>query len=225
MTSGPSSRLLAGFGSLADGWLNAGPGRNPQQVDFRTHPGRFEPAELDQLKVRPPSLRGSCLAIVAATDDGDAVLLNLRLAAAVFADDSREETAGAQARRLADRIGFELARPQPWAHRVFNPGGLEPGDQKNPLSPRWPGGPRGGDVSAPRDIRAGNLHNLKLGRNSVAAWAVTWLQQFRAREEDFDFPVPEIPPLPETVLAGFEPNIGTGHQDDYDTLAEPEGSG
>ena len=216
MTAGPAARLLAAFCTLAESWL-AG-----DRVACEAHGGRFTPAELERFKVNAPAVRAGCLAVAGATQDGpSAAILDLRLAAVVIGRrTAKDEPHGAQARRLADRICFELARQQAdsadgsllWPHACFSAEELDPSRTNHP---------RGRDIGDPREIRAANLYTGEIDKKPIAMWAVTWLQQFRCLPQDFEIPLPDPAALPGTLRSGFAPDIGTGHEDDYDTLAEP----
>ena len=214
MTSGPATRLLNAFCALAGQWLLS------DNADCEPHGGRFAPEELGRFDVRLPSVRAAILAIASARDDGDAALLDFRLAAVVIADrDSLEEAGGAQARRLADRVAFELAREQRgddgrflWPRAAFSAAELDLAGESH----RWE------DIGDPREIRAANLYSGEIDGDGIAIWAVTWLQEFRARPGDFDLPLPEPAGIPDTVRTGRAPDIGPGREGDYETVV-PEG--
>ena len=213
MTSGPASRLLLAFCALADGWFNAGPSPNPRKVDCQVHGGRFDAAELEEWSVNAPAVRAACLAIASAEDGAaDAGEFDFRLAAvAVACDIPGEESRDEGGRRMAGRIAFELAREQVadgrdlWADAIFSAGELARG--------------RGDDIGPPRQIRAASLYSRKLDRGNMALWAVTWTQRFRVEPGDFALPLPTAAGIPATVLAGYEPDIGAGHEGDYEIAA------
>ena len=217
MTSGPATRLLDAFCALAEAWL----AQEPRPVDCGPHGGRFNAEELARFSLGAPAIRAACLGIASAkADTGDAALLEFRLAAVAISDDVPGEDRAAMARRLADRIAFELAREQKdpdgrrlWPQATFSAAELAKGH---------PGGARWGDVSDPLDIRAANLHSGPLDGKGFAIWAVTWLQQFRAAPPDFDLPLPKPAGIPETVKSGYAPDIGGEHRDKYETVV-PEG--
>lgn len=219
VTPGPSSRLLDAFCALARMWL--ADERTP--VDCEPHGGRFGREEVEQFSLALPSVRAGCLAVASATPEGeDAVVLDLRLAAAVVAGESVAEDWAGTARRLADRLSFELAREQAdgdacdlWAQACFSAAELDPGQTDFP---------RGLDVGDPRDIRAANLYSGLLEQNRTAIWAVTWMQKFRARPQDFDTPLPAPAGIPDSVLSARAPDIGAGHEDGYDRIAPQEAS-
>ena len=222
MTSGPATRLLNAFRALATQWLLS------DKAGCELHGGRFDAAELKRFQVAAPAVRAGCLALASARDDGGgAALLDFRLAAVVIGRrTAKGEPSGAQARRLASRVAFELAREQragegfPWPGRrawpqaAFSPAELDPARTD---SPRWDG------IGDPREIRAASLYDGKLDSKGLALWAVTWMQQFRARPEDFDLPLPDPAWTPDTVLSGFAPDIGRGHEGDYGQV-HPEGA-
>ena len=219
MTSGPATRLLAAFCAMAGEWFRD----EPRKVDCAPHGGRFDATELGRFRLAAPAVRASCLAVASASADGDgSVLLDYRVAAVAIARGGRGEKRGEQARRLADRVAFELAREQKgegglrlWPQAAFS---------ATELAPAVAGGPRWGDIGEPREIRAANLYSAQLDGKGVALWAVTWLQQFRARPEDFALPGIEEGAIPETVKSGFAPDIGTGHEGDYGQVAPEEGA-
>ena len=218
MTAGPATRLLNAFCLLAADWFG------DETIDCAVHDGRFEAAELERFGARPPAARVASLGVASASSDGDgAARIDFRIAAVAIGWDAGGESRGEMARRIADRLAFELARPQQWARAVFNPDGLDRTDPNNPLSRDWPGGSRGPDLSCPREIRAANFYTSDSDKDGFGIWAVTWLQQFRVRLEDFTFEAPEVPALPDTVLAGTEPNVGTGHEGDYETVVPAPG--
>ena len=175
----------------------------PQPVDCAVHDGRFAPDELDKFVVRAPAVRVAALAAADALDSGgepdggELVTIDLRLAAVVIAADSPGTSRGEAARALADRIMYGIALESAWL-------------------------PAAGD---PREIRAGNLYNGKLDASkAIALWAVSWRQQVNARLADFEQVPPDTAELPNTVLAGFAPDVGTAHAADYDTVVAPERS-
>lgn len=218
MTSGPASRVLAAFCALAAKWLNEGPAKNPWHVTCRVHGGRFNPKELERYSVKAPAVLAGYLGAASATDDGDATALDLRMAAVVLAGDTSGpagEPRDAMARRLADRLCFELGRLQvaddgreSWPHALFSADELEAG--------------RGRDIGDPREIRAENLYGVLIDSQNFAAWVVVWMQRFRAKAQDFDLPLPAPAGFPDTVLAGYAPDVGRGHEGDYEQ-AVPEG--
>ena len=176
----------------------------PQPVDCAVHDGRFAPDELDRFVVRAPAVRVAALAAADALDSGgepgggELVTIDLRLAAVAIAADSPGTSRGEAARALADRIMYGIALESAWR-------------------------PAAGD---PREIRAGNLYNGKLDASkAIALWAVSWRQQVNARLADFEQVPPDTAELPNTVLAGFTPDVGTAHAADYDTVVVPERSG
>ena len=219
MTSGPATRLLAAFCALAETWFDG----EPAAVDCKAHGGRFDLGELGRFRLAAPAIRAACLGIASAREDGEgAAILDFRLVAFVIARDAGGEKRGEQGRRLADRLAFELSRAQEdadgndlWVRATFSAVELEKGR---------PGGARGRDIGSPREIRAANLYSGKLDGKGIALWAVTWLQQFRARPEDFALPLPDPAGIPETVKSGFDPDIGTGHESDYEQVAPQEAS-
>lgn len=208
VTSGPSARLLTAFRALATDWLAA------DKVFVKLHGGRFDAAELERIEMKAPAVHAGCLAVVSAREDCGAVLFDFRLAAAVLSRrTAKDEEAGAQARRLADRLCFELAGPQAWPRACFS---------AEELDPARPDGSRHGDIRDPRDIRAANLYSRVIDGKGFALWAVTWKQQFRAIASDFDIPVPAPAGIPHTVLSGRDPDIGRDHEGDYETVVAPE---
>lgn len=198
--SSPSTRLLAAFCLLAETWL-AG-----DKPDCALHGGRFDLEELGRFRVRPPAVRAALLALAEAkADTEDAVLLDCRLAAVAICADTRAESRADAARRLADRIVFELARPQGWAGACFSQAELDRRES-----------PRGLDVSEPRRIQSASMYSPELDGKGMALRAVTWTQQFRARPEDFDAEAPVPAAFPGRVLSGRAPDIGPGA--DYETV-------
>ena len=220
MTSGPATRLLAAFCALAEGWFRD----EPRKVDCASHGGRFDTGELGRFRLAAPAIRAACLGIASAREDGEgSATLDFRLAAVAVAAGRNASRRGEQARRLAERIAFELGRDQQsetadgrraaWPLSVFGAAALED---------EYPGGPRGCDIGDPREIRAANLYSGKLDGKGIALWAVTWLQQLRARPEDFALPALAEGEIPETVKSGFAPEVGTGHESDYGQVAPQE---
>lgn len=207
-TSGPSARLLRAFCALAADWLAA------DKAFLKLHGGRFDAAELERIEMKAPAVHAGCLAVASAREDYGAVLFDFRLAAAVLSRrTAKGEAAGAQARRLADRLCFELAGAQAWPQACFEPEELDPARAD---------GSRHNDIGDPRDIRAANLYSGKLDGKGFALWAVTWTQRFLARPSDFDIAVPLPAGIPHTVLSGRDPDIGRGHEGDYETVVAPE---
>ena len=219
MTSGPATRLLAAFCALAETWFRA----EPRKVDCAPHGGRFDATELGRFRLAAPAVRPACLAVASAKADGDgSVLLDYRVAAVAIARGGRGEQRGEQARRLADRIAFELAREQKgedsrrlWPQATFSATELDPAAGG---SARW------GDIGEPREVRAANLYSAQLDGKGVALWAVTWLQQFRAAPQDFDLPLPDPAGIPETVLSARAPETGRGHEGAYEQVHPEEGA-
>lgn len=210
----PARRLLAGFCMLAGGLWLAG-----DKVRCEIHGGRFEPPELDRFPVNPPALFAGCLAAGEIADDGGgAVRLDFRLAAVAIGRRTAEgEPDGAQAARIGSRVAFELARRQAgedgrdlWPRACFSAEELDPNRTD---SPRW------GDIGEPREIRAANLYSPARDSEGFPFWAVTWMQEFRALPSDFDIDLPAPAGIPATVLSSRAPDIGTGHEGDYDIAA------
>ena len=226
MTSatGPARRLLAAFCLLAESWLAA------DKVRCEIHGGRFAEGELERESLNAPEVRAGCLAVAeSVADTGGAILLDLRMVAVVIGRrTAKGEPDGAQAARLATRIAFELARGQEgpdsrglWQPACFSAAelGLDP-DRAGPDEPRW------GDIGDPREVRAANLYSVRIGKKPAAMWAVTWAQQFRALPQDFDIELPAPAGIPDTVLSGRAPEIGPGHEGDYEqAVPGPRGGG
>lgn len=217
--TGPATRLLDGVCALAQAWL----ANEPRTVDIATHGGTFSAEEIARWSVKAPAVRIACLAIASASEDGlGTVGMDFRLAAVVAARDVPGRPAGrsGEGRRMADRLVFELARGQVaddgrslWARAVFSAAELDGSAES-----------RGCDIGEPREIRAANLYSAKIDRGNLSLWAVTWKQEFQARPADFSIPLPDPVGIPATVLSGRAPDIGAGHEDDYETIVEPEGS-
>ena len=215
MTAGPAARLLEAFRLLSEAWLGADKAR------CEIHGGRFAPQELEHVQVNAPVLRAGCLAVASAEADGyGAVKFDFRLAAIVIGRrTAKDEPSGAQARRLAARLCFELAREQAgengrflWPQAAFSTEELDPATGRG----RW------GHIADPREIRAANLYSGQIDKKGVAIWAVTWMQEFHAIPSDFDLPLPEPAGIPATVKAGHVPEIGPGNEEDYETVV-PQG--
>ena len=213
MTAGPSARLLAAFCALAETWLAA------DEASCEAYGGRFDAGELGQISVQAPAVRAGCLAVASAQADTDgSVTFEFRLAAvAISRKLAKGEPEGAQAARLATRIAFELGRAQRdsdgknlWPRACFSAAELDKARE---------GGSRGADIGAPREIRCANLYSGELHDKRIALWALTWTQQFRALASDFDLPLPDPAGIPAAVLSGRAPEIGTGHEGDYDAVA------
>ena len=195
----PARRLLAGFCMLAGGlWLAS------DKVRCEIHGGRFEPSELDRFPASAPALFAGCLAAGDIAADGDgAVRLDFRLAAVTIGLRTAEgEPCGAQAARIGSRIAFELARRQEgedgrdlWALACFSAEELDPNRTD---SPRWD------DIGEPREIRAANLYSPTADGKGFSFWAVTWMQEFRARPGDFEIDLPAPAGIPETVLSSIQ---------------------
>ena len=211
-TSGPAARLLSAFCALAAAWLAA------DKVKCRIYGGRFDRAELERESFNPPAVYAGCLAVASAKPGTDgAVDFDFRLAAAVAGHrTAKGEPRGAQAARLAARVAFELNCRQE----------AEEGGERKLLWPRacfsaaelneaYAGGARGWDIGSPREVQAANLYSGEVDKAKIALWAVTWMQQFRARPEDFDFELPEPAGIPAEVLTGFVPDIGPGNEGEY----------
>ena len=216
-TSGPAARLLSAFCSLAASWLAA------DKAACEIHGGRFEKGDLERFSVKAPAVRAGCVAVASATADaGGAVKLDLRLAAVVTGlRTAKGEPEGAQAARLAARIAFELNRDQSgpdgrdlWPQACFSAEELDPARTDRP---RW------GDIGDPREIRAANMYSVKLDGKASPMWAVTWAQEFLALPQDFDLPLPAPAGIADTVLSGHAPDIGSGHEGDYEQVV-PEGA-
>lgn len=213
VTSGPAARLLSAFCTLAAAWLAA------DKVGCEIYGGRFDRAELERESFNAPAVRAGCLAVASAKPGTDgAVDFDFRLAAAVAGKrTAKGEPGGAQAARLAARIAFELNRRQQareggrrkllWPRACFSAAELDPA---------YADGPRGEDIGSPREIQAANLYSAKLDRDGIALWAVSWMQEFRARPEDFAIELPEPAGIPAEVLTGFAPDIGPGNEGDYE---------
>lgn len=206
MTSGPAARLLAGFASLAGAWLAA------DKVRCEIYGGRFDAAELERVSLSAPAVRAACLAIASVEDRGDeAVEFDFQLAAvAISRRTSEGEPSGGMAARLAARVAFELAQAQDWPGAVFSAAELDPGATQCP---------RGRHVGDPRQIQAANMYRPGIDKAGFSLWAVTWRQQFMVLASDFDLPASEPPALPETVLAGTDPEIGREHEEAYEQVA------
>ena len=210
--SGPAARLLAGFCAMAAAWLSA------DRASCEPYIGRFSEEELGQISLAAPAVQATCLAVAGAEPDTGGVTLDFRLAAVVIGPrTAKGEPEGAQARRLADRLCFELAREQEdadgrglWALACFSAEELDP-NRADP--PRW------ADIGEPREIRAANLYSAKLHDKRVALWAVTWAQKLRALPSDFDIDLPAPAGIPATVLSARAPEIGAEHEAGYEIAA------
>ena len=169
VAAGPAQLLLDAFCLLAEGDRENPPARREAvpgwfageryPVDCARHPGRFDAPEIRSWKLQPPSIRAASLGVATAREDAGtgAVILSLRLAAAVISDESPLEKWGDRARRLAERVCFELARAQEdsgrrdlWPLLAFGADALEDD---------YPGGPRGCDIGSPREIRAASVYD------------------------------------------------------------------
>lgn len=186
-------------------------------IDCAIHDGRFSAEELERFELRPPSVRLASLGAVSAEADTGATLFDFRLAAVAVCEDSERAPRGEAARLLADRICFELARPQEggdggdmWARICFSPAELDPNRTDRP---RW------GDIGEPREIRSANLYSAKLDESLAALWAVTWTQKFRALPSDFDIDLPAPAGIPKAVLSARAPEIGEEHESGYELAA------
>ena len=208
----PARRLLAGFCMLAgELWLAADKAR------CEIHGGRFEPPELDRFPSTAPALRAGCLAADRIADDGGgAVRLDFRLAAVAIGQRTAEgEPDGAQGARIAARVAFELARRQEGGGKLLWPRACFSAAELDPAIAEFP---RGRDIGEPREIRAANLYSPRPDAKGFAFWAVTWLQEFRARPEDFDIELPAPAGIPAELLSARAPEIGIPHRDDYDRI-------
>ena len=212
----PARRLLAAFCMLAgELWLA------DDKVRCEIHGGRFEPAELDRFPANPPALFAGCLAADDIADvGGGAVRLDFRLAAVVIGRRTAEgEPDGAQAARIGSRVAFELARRQEaggkllWPRACFSAAELDPARGESC---------RGKDIGEPRHIRAANLYSPARDGKGFPFWAVTWMQEFRARPEDFAIDLPEPDGIPAEVLTARAPEIGIPHRDGYDRVVPQE---
>ncbi len=206
--SGPAARLLSALCALAATWLAA------DKVRCEIYGGRFDRAELERQSFNPPALYAGCLAVAAARPATDgAVDFDFRLAAVVAGQrTAKAEPAGAQAARLAARIAFELNSPQQagrkllWPQACFSAAELDPARSL---------APRGLDIGDPREVQGANLYSGQLDGKGIALWTVTWMQQFRARRQDFDLELPAPAGIPAEVLTGFAPDIGPGNEGEY----------
>ena len=216
VTAGPAQRVVAAFCTLAGHVWLAG-----DKVRCEPHGGRFDAPEVKRHGLNAAALRAGCLAVAdARADDYGAVILDLRLIAAVIGPrTAKGEPRGAQAARIAARVAFELARPQRegkyalWPRACFSAAELDKS---------YDGRPRGPDIGDPREIRAANTYSGALDNDAVAIWTVTWLQEFRARPEDFAIELPEPAGIPDEVLSARAPEIGAPHRDDYDRVVPQE---
>lgn len=221
VTSGPAARLLGAFCALATAWLAA------DKVRCEIYGGRFDRAELERQSFNPPALYAGCLAIASARPGTDgAVEFDFRLAAVVAGQrTAKGEPAGAQAARLATRVAFELNRPQEaeiegvrkllWPRACFSAAELDPARTLIP---------RGLDIGDPREASGANAYSGQLDGKGIALWAVTWMQEFRARPEDFDFELPAPAGIPAEVLTGFVPDIGPGNEGEYGQVVPAPGA-
>jgi len=215
--SGPATRLLLGFCAMAESWLSA----EAAPVDCKPHGGRFTAEEILRWSFLAPAVRAGVEVIDSAFEDGDgAIRISYRLVAAVVARDvaGRPDGRAGEARRLADRLCFELARAQEgedgdalWPRAVFSAAELD----ETAADHRW------GDIGDPLGIQAANLFRGEIDQENLALWGVRWTQQFCARPADFSIPLPEPAGIPHTVLSGRAPDVGPGHEDDYETVAQP----
>ena len=213
----PARRLLAGFCMLAGGlWLAS------DKVRCEIHGGRFEPPELDRFPASAPALFAGCLAAgdIAAAGDG-AVRLDFRLAAVTIGRRTAEgEPDGAQAARIGSRIAFELARRQQAGGKLLWPRACF--SQKELLPPP-DGFLRGNDIGEPREIRAANLYSPAADGKGFSFWAVTWMQEFRARPGDFEIDLPAPAGISAELFSARAPRIGIPHRDDYDRIYPEHG--
>lgn len=71
---------------------------------------------------------------------------------------------------------------------------------------------RFGVVCGPgEEVKAKNLYSGDIDRNGVAMWGISWKQTVRVGKNRYA----EDGTIPDGVYAGFSPDIGSAHVDDY----------
>ncbi|MBF0445090.1 MAG: hypothetical protein HQL68_05830 [Magnetococcales bacterium] len=69
------------------------------------------------------------------------------------------------------------------------------------------------NLGIPTNTHAQNLFSSSIGNTRVALWGVSWEQDIYLQSS-----VDEEGVLPQAVYLGIDPEIGSGHEDDYDEV-------
>ena len=175
----------------------------PDLKTCTVHDGRFDRDGLKRFSLQTPAILVSCLGSASVTDRGDGGINADRLwAAFVLTRPAPGLPRGEGARNLVDALELLILR------------GVERTDEKTGeirSSNRW--GLKG--VGPAEQVRSQNLYGGTIDSKGVALWTVTWRQALRIRplseEEDC--------PIPSEVYLGQAPEIGAGHEADYERVS------
>ncbi|MDE2667551.1 MAG: hypothetical protein OXI69_15530 [Acidobacteriota bacterium] len=175
----------------------------PELKTCEGHDGRFDLAELKRRALKTPAVLVSCGGTTSVEERGDEGINSTRQwTAFVLTRDAPGLSRGEAARNLVDALEFLILLG---AIRTEEKTGVQ--RQSN----RW--GLRG--VGQPEQLRSQNLYSGTIDKKGVALWAVSWRQTLSLRplteEEDC--------PIPSHVYLGQAPEIGTGHEADYERVS------
>ena len=175
----------------------------PELKTCQPHDGRFSEREVKRFVLSAPAVLVACLGAVSIQDRGDQSIESVRQwAAFVLTDDCPGLTRGEAARNLVDALELLILR------------GIVRTDEDTgvrSLSNRW--GLTG--VGPAERVQSQNLYSGMIDEEGVALWAVTWRQTVRIPPLSEE----EVCPIPTELYLGRPPEIGTGHEDDYERLS------
>ena len=175
----------------------------PELKTCEVHNGRFDKGELMRHALRAPAVLVSCLGTASVEDRGDEGVNAQKLwAAFIVTRDLPGLPRGEGARNLADALELLIMR------------GIveeDPITKEQRLANRW--GLKG--VGPAEQLRSQNLYGGDIDKQGAALWVVSWRQSLRirplSRTEDC--------PIPSQVYLGQAPEIGAGHEADYERVS------
>ena len=174
--------------------------------DLRTcdvHDGRFDLAELKRHALQTPAVLVSCLGTVSIDDRGDEGIDSHRhWAAFVLTRDCPGLPRGEGARNLVDALELLVMRGIVEEDPIT-------GEQR--LANRW--GLKG--VGPAEQVRSQNFYGGTIDKQGVALWVVSWRQYLHLRP----LSEKENCPIPSEVYLGQAPEIGAGHEPDYERVS------
>ena len=175
----------------------------PDLKSCRPHDGRFDLPEVKRFALQAPAVLVSCLATLSVTDRGDqSVNADRSWAAFVLTRSSPGLPRGEAARNLVDALELLILRGIVEEDPIT-------GEQR--LANRW--GLTG--VGPAEQLRSQNLYSGTIDKQGAALWVVTWRQILRLKP----LIAAEDCPIPSEVYLGRDPEIGAGHEPDYERVS------
>lgn len=165
-------------------------GKFPALKACATHPGRFDLTEIKRVAIKAPAILVACLG-VPKLDEAGTEEKDVELVMAAFV--LTKDQKGLPRDVGALNIVEALLTHIPM--RKWGMTGLGPASK----------------------IAAENLYSGEIDRTGVALWAVSFRHKIRIGENIWEA---ESGVLPDTVYAGYEPDVGLEHEPDYEEVTK-----